>query len=163
MNPKSELPLWTKQVARLMLGLTFSIHYGQAMSHPSPLVLFSPVQGLILDRGIPVAGAEILQKIEWSDTPTKNPQYQTSSDSKGHFSFPLVQRSQGIYRWIPGQWVMRQTLTIRYQGIDHLAWLHTKMSPALNSEMEGKPLNLVCDLSNTPDFEGTHYGICRAH
>ena len=65
-------------------------------------------------------------------------------------------------RLIPAQPSIRQKLVIRYQGVEYEAWSHGKHDYDANSELDGKPLRLVCDLATAPDFEGTHYGICRA-
>jgi hypothetical protein len=58
--------------------------------------------------------------------------------------------------------VVLQKITIRYEGRDYTAWRHTKNSYEPDSELDGKPLDLECELTRAPDFEGTHYGICKA-
>ncbi|WP_363168918.1 DUF6795 domain-containing protein [uncultured Lamprocystis sp.] len=57
---------------------------------------------------------------------------------------------------------MLQRLVIRYNGVGYEGWRHNKNSYDLNSELAGRPLRLICDLAHAPDFEGKHYGICRA-
>jgi hypothetical protein len=135
---------------------------GNAMGAFSSLVLFSEVKGTVLKDGQPVAGAEIVQQVDWSDDPDKNPRNQTTTDKNGAFSFPAVERSAGLLRLVPAQPMILQKLIIRYQGVEYEGWLHGKDSYDANTELDGRPLRLVCDLATAPDYEGTHFGICRA-
>jgi hypothetical protein len=57
---------------------------------------------------------------------------------------------------------IQQTIVIRYQGTEYVAWLHGKSSYDANTELDGHPLHLVCELTRQPDYEGKHYGICKA-
>jgi len=63
---------------------------------------------------------------------------------------------------LPAQLVVMQKIVIRYQGAEYIAWRHMKGSCGVNSEVDGRALKLVCELRRKPDFEGTHYGICKA-
>ncbi|MCA9364906.1 MAG: hypothetical protein KC736_03375 [Candidatus Moranbacteria bacterium] len=62
---------------------------------------------------------------------------------------------------IPEKTVIHQKITIRHNGVDYQGWEHRKESFDENSELDGQPIKLICDLSTTPDVEGSHYGICR--
>lgn len=126
------------------------------------LVLFSEVHGTVLKDGAPVQGAKVLQEVVWSDNKDEIPARETVSDDSGQFSFPAVEHNAGALRVVPHQPVILQKLIIRYGGVDYPAWRHTKNSYEENSELGGKRMELVCELSREPDFEGTHYGICRA-
>jgi hypothetical protein len=126
------------------------------------LVLFSEVHGTVLKDGVPVEGAVVRQEVVWSDNKDEISPREVASDRDGRFSFPVVVRSAGAIRIVPHQPVILQKLVIRQGGIEYEAWRHTKNSYEENSELSGRPLNLVCELSREPDFEGTHYGICRA-
>lgn len=126
------------------------------------LVLFSEVHGTVLKHGQPVEGARLTQTVVWSDNKDEIPAQQAVTDAKGGFSFPAIERKAGVLRMVPHQPVMLQKIIIDYQGSEYTAWRHTKDSYEANSEMDGKPLNLVCELTRDADFEGTHYGICKA-
>ncbi len=132
------------------------------MGASSRLVLFSEVHGTVLKDGVPVQGAKVLQEVVWSDNKDEIPARETASDHSGRFFFPAVERNAGALRVVPHQPVILQKLVIRYDGVDYPAWRHTKNSYEENSELGGKRMDLVCELSREPDFEGTHYGICRA-
>ncbi|WP_028225395.1 carboxypeptidase-like regulatory domain-containing protein [Paraburkholderia ferrariae] len=127
-----------------------------------PLVLFSEVHGTVLKDGKPVAGAEVVQKVVWSDNEDEIPSQRAITDPGGAFSFPAVERRSVLLHLLPHQPVVIQKIVIRYQGAEYEAWRHTKGSYEINSELDGRPLKLVCELSRQPDFEGTHYGICKA-
>lgn len=128
----------------------------------SRLVLFSEVHGAVLNEGKPVAGAEIVQKVVWSDDEAKNRMQQTVTGKDGAFAFPRIESNAGLLRLIPAQPTIQQTIVIRYQGREYVAWLHGKNSYDANTELDGRPLHLVCELTRQPDYEGKHYGICKA-
>ena len=126
----------------------------------TPLVLFSPVAGVVLMNGVPVANAEVRQEITFFDE--KLPPQRAISDASGGFHFPVVERGAGISRFAPHQPVIMQTIIIVHAGVEYEAWIHTRNSYELNSELDGRPLQLECELTREPDFEGTHFGICKA-
>jgi hypothetical protein len=142
--------------------LAFSLSEGCAMGLSSRLVLFSDVHGTVLNHGKPVQGAELLQEVVWSDDKSDVPPKQAHTDAEGRFHFPPVEHAAGMTRAVPHQPVILQKIIIRYEGVDYVAWRHTRNSYEANSELEGKPLQLECELTRQPDFEGTHYGICKA-
>jgi hypothetical protein len=126
------------------------------------LVLFSEVHGTVLKEGKPVEGAELVQTVVWSDNKNEIPAQHAVTDVNGAFSFQIIEHKAGLLRMVPHQPVMLEKIMIHYQGVEYTAWRHTKDSYDLNSEMGGKSINLVCELTRQPDFEGTHYGICKA-
>ena len=125
------------------------------------LVLFSRVQGKVLDHGVPVPGAELIQKIVWSDEGADNSEVRTHTDAHGHFSFEPITRPAGLTRLVPHAPMILQTIRISHAGRTFVAWKHGKQTYDENSELGGKPLLLLCDLSNPPEQVDYHYGICR--
>lgn len=148
--------------AVLLMCLVFSFSEGCAMGLSSRLVLFSEVHGTVLKDGMPVQGATVIQEVVWSDNKNDVPPTTVSSAVDGRFSFPVVERNAGVMRVVPHQPVILQKILIRYEGVEYTAWRHTRNSYEDNSEMDGRPLRLECELSRAADFEGTHYGICKA-
>ncbi|MCX7514332.1 carboxypeptidase-like regulatory domain-containing protein [Frateuria sp. STR12] len=124
------------------------------------LVLFSDVRGKVVQRGKPVQGAELVQKVVWSDDESAISQ-RTTTDGQGAFRLPAIERSAGLRRMIPAQPTMLQTIAIHYQGVEYLAWRHGKSSCEDRAELDGRPIELVCELDRTHGFEGRHYGIGR--
>jgi len=126
------------------------------------LVLFSEVHGTVLKDGQPVQGAELVQTVVWSENENEIPPQQTTTDARGMFHFAPIERKAGLRRMIPSQPAMLQKIVIHYQGTEYIAWRYGKDSYDANSELDGKPINLVCELTRAPGHEGTHYGICKA-
>ena len=150
----------------ISLGIVAAIGFiliadGMGMSMFSKLVLFSRVEGVITQDGKPVEGAEVVQEVLYKDI-DEVPATTASSDSQGHFVLEEVTHSAGLSRMLPGQVSIGQRLVIRYQGKEYEGWRHNKTSVEPDSELDGHPLKLVCELTTRPDFEGTHFGICRA-
>ncbi len=140
---------------------TILIANGTTMSLFSKLVLFSHVEGVITLNGKPVAGAQIVQEILYKDAGEFAPRSVTSGP-QGDFELEEVIRNPGLSRMLPGQVSIVQRLIIRHDGNEYEGWRHNKSSVEPNSELDGQPLKLICELTNKPDFEGTHFGICRA-
>lgn len=135
---------------------------GCAMGAFDRLVLFSEVHGTVLKDGKPVQGAELIQTVVWSENESEVPPQRAVTDGKGAFSFPAIERKAGLRRMIPSQPMMLQKIVIHYQGVEYIAWRHGKDSYDANAELDGKPFNLICELTRPPSHEGTHYGICKA-
>jgi len=152
---RSLCKVWLIVVLVLLSGLSEA----HAMGVFDPLVLFSEVHGTVLNNGKPVEGAELVQKVVWSDN--DNLDQHALSDRSGAFRFSPIERRAGLLRLIPAQPIMLQSTTIRYQGVEYEAWRHSKGSYNANTELDGKPIWLACELTQKPDFEGKHYGIWR--
>lgn len=144
------------------VGLLAAVPEGRAMGTSDRWVLFSEVHGTVLKDGKPVEGAELIEKVVWSDDENEIPPQHAVTDAKGAFGFPAIERKAGLLRLIPAQPTIQQTITIKYRGVEYTAWLHGKTSYNANTELDGKPINLVCELTRQPDYEGKHYGICKA-
>ena len=104
-------------------------------------------------------GAEIVEKVEWPGDEV--PPQRAITDEKGTFSFPAIERNAGLRRLIPSQPMVHQTIMIHYEGVEYEAWMHGKDNYEPNTELDGRPLKFVCELTRSPEIEGTHYGICK--
>jgi hypothetical protein len=155
-----------RKLAAVLVALAVFWSFGlpevRAMGLFDRLVLCSEVHGTVLQGGQPVAGAELVQKVVWSDDPNEIPPQRTTTDATGAFRFPPVERSAGLRRMIPAQPMMLQTITIHVEGQEYLAWRYGKDSYDNRSELDGRPLNLVCELTHAPENDGKHYAICKA-
>jgi|SRR5581483_4197512 len=153
--------LWKTLLIVLVFSLS-GLSEGYAMGAFDRLILFSEVHGTVLKDGKPVEGAELIEKVVWSDNENEIPPQRAVTDAKGAFSFPAIERKAGLLRLIPAQPTIQQTITIKYKGVEYTAWLHGKTSYNANTELDGKPIRLECELTRQPDYEGKHYGICKA-
>jgi len=132
---------------------------GRAMSNNSRIVLFSEVAGVVTRDGAPVEGAEIVQKVLYKSA-DEVPEVTSLTGVDGKFSFAEISRPKPR-RWLPGEITITQSIVIHVDGVQYEGWHHGKKGDEANTELEGRPFRLVCDLSSEPDVEGNHFGICR--
>ena len=151
---------WTVVMLTVLLGC-HAEGEGTQMGKFDPLILFSRVQGVVLDHGVPVVDAELRQKIVWDEDEANNVEVRTRTDARGHFILEPITHPAGMTRLVPHQPMTLQTISIRHDGHEYIAWKHGKLTYDANSELKGKPILLICDLSNPPKQEDDHYGICR--
>ena len=131
--------------------------------------LFSPVQGKVVLNGQPVVGAVIERTCKWNWKNEKE-RDQTVTDEKGEFSL------LGIYSWmcivqlVPHEPVIHQHIVIQHKGTTYNAWYHVKHEYGEFAELDnakasgtlpdlnGKPLNLLCELTIEPKNHGGVWG-----
>lgn len=125
------------------------------------LILFSEIRGIVVRNGAPVEGAEIAQDLS---SPSEGRQHlrRTATDAQGGFRLPRVSRFSVFGRLVPREPAISQTITIHHHGKDYEGWLYFKNDYDDNSELNGRAINLVCDLEREPKFGGDSFGICRA-
>ncbi|GLQ97848.1 DUF6795 domain-containing protein [Dyella mobilis] len=123
------------------------------------LVLFSEVHGTVLINGRPVQGAELVETAAWSGN--KRALQRTVTDENGAFSLPAMKHRAGLRRLITAQPTVLQDILINYQGVQYVAWQYAKFSYDANGELDGRPINLLCELTNPPTIAGSLYGICK--
>lgn len=124
------------------------------------LTLFSETSGQVLFNGKPAQGATVVQAISskrLGDIPSNT----TRTDDNGRFFFPAITKSAGLARLNPAQVTIRQALKISYQGKDYDAWINYRGDFENNSENNGKPLKLVCELTAQPEQVDVSFGICK--
>ncbi|WP_295580020.1 DUF6795 domain-containing protein [uncultured Lamprocystis sp.] len=66
----------------------------------SELVLFSDVEGVVPQDGVPVEGVEILQEITYQE-PGRIPSQTVKTGAGGRFTFARVTTGSGLSRVIP--------------------------------------------------------------
>lgn len=126
----------------------------------SKMHLFSEVHGVVVEHGIPVAGAVVEQEFRWHWTDEVG-KTRVSTDASGRFAFAAVVRSSLLGSLLPHEPRVQQTLLIKHGGKVFKAWMMDKGDYLANSELGGKPIDLVCDLSVQPSRKGAVYGICE--
>jgi hypothetical protein len=126
------------------------------------MVIFSAVNGRVLQDGKPVPGATVEREFRWAwkdETGKDN----ATTGGGGEFAFGKIERSSFLGSLLPHEPVIRQSLTIKVNGKAYEAWLFNKHNYDDNGEVEGKkPLKLVCRLEAAPSrHAGGYYGICE--
>lgn len=123
-------------------------------------VMFSAVHGRVLLNGQPVAGAEVERRYQWGWNKSEG-QQTVRTDANGAFSFPVARASSATASLVPHEPVIFQELIIRHQGKKYFAWLYTKHNYDEDGELEGKKLNLECELSHASTNNGTFTGLAE--
>ena len=132
--------------------------------------LFSPVKGKVVLKGLPVVGAVIERTCEWNWKKYEPQTDQTVTDEKGEFSLPGIYSWLGVVQLVPHEPVIHQQILIKHGGVSYNAWAHDKHDYGEFAELEianlrgtlpslnGKPINLYCDLSVEPTNHGGVWG-----
>ena len=107
-------------------------------------VLFSPLEGKLTYKGKPAANAKITLWTSWKDKIGETDTYHT--DEQGNFSIP--QKNMTYTPNFLAQLVMRQRLTVLFQGQEVVIWWITKMEETLFTELGGRPVNVRCELTH---------------
>lgn len=124
------------------------------------LYLFSAVDGLVVKEGKPVNGAVINQQYRWPWKDMSGHQ-QIITNETGQFSFPAIIKNSLLGSLLPHEPIIRQTITIQYQGETYQAWLYDKGNYDEYGELDGKPISLYCELTSPLIHSGDVYGICQ--
>lgn len=129
------------------------------MAFSKTYYLFSEVNGTVFLNGKPLPGAEVEQEYQWKDT-IKNTRVTT--DANGRYRFPAVTEKSFLWSVLPHEPVVFQNLRIHYQGKVYKGWAQTKHNYDNNGELNGRPFQLRCELTDEP---GPHpeigsFGIC---
>ena len=107
-------------------------------------VLFSPMQGKITYNGKPAAGASIKLWVAWKDKAGETEHYLVNEN--GEFSIP---KKTVLYKANPlAQLVIKQKITVFFEDQEFDIWTLSKMEEAEFTELGGKPVNLVCELTS---------------
>lgn len=124
------------------------------------LCLFSEVKGVVLHHGKPVAKAEVERIYTWQDRTKRD---KVCTDAQGLFYFPVTFGRSLIVSLLPFESHVSQTVLIRHDGRESEAWIFSKNNFRENGELNGKPMNLVCDLAAEPKAckKFKYYGICK--
>jgi hypothetical protein len=124
-------------------------------------VMFSEVQGVVLKEGKPVAGAKVVREFiwAWNDASQRD---EVTTDASGKFKFDLASRVSLITSIFPHEPVISQKIKIIHHGKVYIAWDFTKHDYDENGELDGKKINIKCELEKN---EGYHintsvWGIC---
>ena len=109
--------------------------------------LFSDVSGYLTYENKPASNATVRRIVEMDGESYEDT---TETNSDGFFSFDaLTKKERNI---LPKEFVSHQKLIAEYDSKNILIWETVKRSEEENSELEGKPLNLKCELTDDTKF-----------
>ena len=123
-------------------------------------VLCSPFSGTaVTQSGEPAAGIEIERTWVWGWN-DKSGTDRTVTDENGKFEFPIVEGSSFTASFLPHEPHVDQRIIAHPASGDVEIWFAAKKTYELNSEMEGRPTKVVCDLDKKPSADGLYWGTC---
>jgi hypothetical protein len=139
---------WTWAVASRILfplSLLFALQGVLAMSflNPTKTCVFSAVKARLTMNGEPLKGATVIRRWEWQ----KLQEESTKTDEQGEFTFPAVFESSAT-RLLPVELVIAQGLYVKLNGEEKKLWSNSKREPKENTEYNGRPISLVCELTH---------------
>ena len=127
---------------------------------PKGACVFSEVKGVLLKDGQPLAGIKVTRWGNWKDEFEE----EVITDENGSFYFPDVYQ-KSIRSLLPLEFSASQTLKATIGDEEDIFWGYAKREPEKNAELDGKPITLVCDLSNEMESlsgaSGTPVTKCR--
>ena len=132
---------------RVLLSLCLLIMFqgASAMSifKPGKTCVFSKVNAVLTENGTPLSNVKVVRKWEWKDLKEET----TTTDENGRFEFPAVFESSAT-RLLPVELVIAQGLYVVINGEEQKIWSNSKREPEENAEYGGKPISLMCELTN---------------
>lgn len=107
-------------------------------------VIFSPMQGVLLKGGKPMANTKIIRRLRWNGNDEDGLVDEFTTDEAGRFSLPVHEEALSL--GMLNQFVGKADLEIETaDGQDYL-WTSSKFSPEIFSETKGEMQELVCDI-----------------
>lgn len=146
------------------IGLIFLVIFSQgvvAMSilSPTKTCVFSEVNARLTMNGEPLKNATIVRRWEWN----KLREQTTTTDESGYFEFPAVFETS-VTRMLPIELVIAQGLYVIVDGEERKFWSNSKREPEENAEFQGRPISLMCELTNemkiNRDFGSRMHTLC---
>ena len=111
----------------------------------SKKILFSPVSATVTNLGVAVAGSVVTRTYEWRSSGQKAADTAVT-DASGKFSLPAMTGSSFSTTWLPHEAVVNQLITVEHGGVAHEVWICSKRDYLLNSELDGRAINVVFKL-----------------
>jgi hypothetical protein len=110
------------------------------------LYLFSEVRGVVTQNGKPVSGATVEQTYAYDEKISR----MTQTNDAGEFFFPEVVMRSFWASIMPHEKRVEQTIKIKYEGGEYMAWAYVKHNYRQNGELDGKPISMLCALEAQP-------------
>jgi hypothetical protein len=128
------------------------------------LFLCSPMEGVVLMHGQPVAEASITRKVRWTWSDESTTETVTTGQD-GRFAFEGISESAFWASWFPHEPVVEQTMSVEWQGKKFPVYYFSKRNYREGGEFDRARIVFRCELSETPshrkisEFIG-YSGVC---
>lgn len=133
---------------------------GFIMAFGKTLVLCSPLHGrLVTEDGKPAAGVRIERHWTWGWN-DKQGTDSTATDDQGAFELPIVEGTSFWGSMMPHEPDIKQRIVAHGPNGEVEIWYASKKTYELNSEMEGRPVKVICRIDKEPSSDGLYWGTC---
>lgn len=130
-------------ILTIATGVAAMMFFGNKEREVIDIVLMSPLEGVLTYQGKPLPNKEMKLWLRWKDEEGENFTYVT--DVEGRFSIPEHKVRDSLNPF--AQLVIRQELTVEHDNLLFEVWIRSKLRPQLFTELNGRPVGLVCDLA----------------
>ena len=135
-------------------------------SNMTSLVLFSAIDGQLVDAGRPVAGSTVTRTWFWHNKDVRGTD-STVTDAQGRFSLPAVTSANLMARLMPHEPVVQQQMHARVGSDDVKLWGTFKRNYLQAGEFDryttkaGGTVRILCDIAAAETELGEIIGRCR--
>ena len=109
-------------------------------------VIFSPMQGVLMQNGKPLAYTKIIRRLRWNGNDEEGLVEEFMTDEAGRFSLPIHEEQLAL--GMLSQFVGKADLEVgTAEGREYL-WSSSKFSPEVFAETDGELNELTCDMAS---------------
>lgn len=108
-------------------------------------VIFSPMQGVLLQDGKPLANTKIIRKLAWNGNEDGVVE-EFVTDENGYFSLPVYEQELSL--GMLNQFVGKADLEFETPTQRDYLWTSSKFFPEIFAETDGELEDLVCDIAS---------------
>ena len=124
--------------------------------------VFSAVEGIVIQDGEPIKNAIIKRTYTWDGNDITD---EIKTNEKGEFSLPEKYESS-IWAFFPHNPSIIQFIKVYVNDVEFQAWGYQKGNYDSNGELNGKSMQLLCDLDSPKethkiDEYKNYVGICK--
>jgi hypothetical protein len=107
-------------------------------------VIFSPMKGVLLQDGKPLANAKIIRTLSWNDNDKKLVE-EFVTDEQGRFNLTIHEEQLSLS--MLSQFVGKADLEFETDAQRDYLWTSSKFYPEIYAETDGEVEDLVCDIA----------------
>ena len=117
-------------------------------------VIFSPMQGVLMQNGKPLAYTKIIRRLRWNGNDEEGLVEEFMTDEAGRFSLPIHEEQLAL--GMLSQFVGKAVLEVQTENGKDTIWFSSKLMPEIYSETGESLTELICDteFEETPVFIG---------
>lgn len=109
-------------------------------------VIFSPMQGVLMQDGKPLAHTKIIRRLRWNGNDEDGVVEEFMTDEAGRFSLPIYEEKLSL--GMLSQFVGKADLEVEINAQRDYLWTSSKFYPEIYAETGGQVEDLVCDLGS---------------